>query len=420
LKLTALAIAAMQPTNYREQAGLHEVSSFTYRGVVARQSDQHKVITISARASEVFAFASIARAGRSENGRLEGFQRPQVASHIREISEYLKAPDAVLPNSVVVGFVEGVKIRESSPGLVELSIDASGDPLGYVIDGQQRLTALARLPEKDFELFVSVLVCCDVGELRRQFVLINNTRPLPKALIYELLPRTPGLPARLSSRGFAAQLTERLNFDPNSFLRGKIYQYTNPAGLIRDTAVQRLILYSVSDGAIRELPPAEQFSGGFKLISEFFAAVRDVFESDWEGHTPKTSRLLHGSGVQALGYVMELLVGRYGAQTRRDFARGLAVLQGHTAWTSGSWRFSDSGPLPWNRLEGSHAQVMMLAQHLVSMVRKLSRRGSEREPSAESRSAPKSRRLRMEPGPVVSLNSESAVPADHEELTVRM
>jgi len=84
--------------------------------------------------------------------------------------------------------------------------------------------------------------------------------------------------------------------------------------------MQRLIIYSVTDGAMRELPPEKQFSGGFKLISEFFAAVKEVFEADWEGHTPKTSRLLHGAGVQALGYVMELLIARYGAQTRRDFA----------------------------------------------------------------------------------------------------
>jgi len=223
--------------------GAHDVPVFKYRGVVARQSDEHKAITFAAQASEVFAFASIARAGRNESGALQGFQRPQIASHIREICEYLKAPDAVLPNSIVIGFVEGVKIRELSRTVVELSIDAEGDPLGYVIDGQQRLTALARLPEKDFEVFVSVLVCRDVGELRRQFVLINNTRPLPKALIYELLPGTPGLPTRLSSRSFAAQLTERLNFDPNSSLRGKIYQYTNPAGVIRDTAMQKLIMY---------------------------------------------------------------------------------------------------------------------------------------------------------------------------------
>jgi DGQHR domain-containing protein len=356
------------------------VPTFKYRGVVARQSKAHKAITIAAPASEVFAFTSIARAGRDERGTLHGFQRPQIAVHIREIRNYLKTPEAVLPNSIVVGFVEGVKVREISAGIVEITIDATGDPLGYVIDGQQRLTALAGLPEKEFELFVSVLVCKDVEELRRQFVLLNSTRPLPKALIYELLPGTSGLPDRLSSRSFAASLTERLNIDRESALRGKIYQYTNPKGVIRDTSIQKIIMHSVSDGAIRELPLKKQFSEGFTLVSEFFWAVRATFPEDWEGHTAKTSRLVHGAGIQALGFVMELLIGRDGACNRVQFAQGLRSLKGRTAWASGSWRFSDSEQVPWNKLENTHRQIVALAQYLVGIVRGDARRELQLEP----------------------------------------
>lgn len=365
---------------------------FKYGGVLARQSAEHKVVTIAAPASEVFAFASITRAGRDAGGSLHGFQRPQIGSHIREISDYLQKPDAVLPNSVVVGFVEGVRIRELANGVAEVIVDAPADPPGYIIDGQQRLTALERLPEKDFEVFVSLLVCRDIDELRRQFVLLNNTRPLPKALIYELLPGTAGLPTRWSSRSLAARLTERLNFDPSSSLRGTIFQHTNPAGLIRDTAIQQLLLRSLSNGALGALPDGTQFAGGFQLVSEFFGAVREIFRSDWEGHTPKTSRLVHGAGVQALGFVMELLVTRDRARTRRDFARGLAALHGRTAWTSGSWRFSDSEELPWNRLENTNRQIMALAHHLVDLVRRNSR-SVPRTRVERARSAPQPRAM---------------------------
>jgi len=350
------------------------VRTFKYRGLLAQQSAAHKAIAIAARASEVFAFASINRAGRDDSGALQGFQRPQIASHIREIRDYLRADDAVLPNSIVVGFVEGVKTRELSGGMVEVTIEGGPEPTGYVIDGQQRLSALAGLPEKEFELFVSLLICRDVEELRRQFVLLNSTRPLPKALIYELLPGTSGLPNRLTSRSFAAALTERLNFDPDSSLKGKIYQYTNPRGVIRDTAIQKVIMHSVSDGAIREMPERKQFQGGFKLVSEFFHGVKKVFRHEWDDHTPKSSRLVHGAGIQALGFVMEFLVGRDGAQTRDDFERGLSVLKGRTAWTSGSWRFSEAEQLPWNKLENTHRQIRALAQYLVTVVRSDARR----------------------------------------------
>ena len=346
---------------------------FRYRGVLARQSAEHQVVSIAAKASDILAFSRIDRAGRDRDGALQGFQRPQVASHIREIREYLKTPDAVLPNPIVVAFVESLRTRPLEGGLVEIEIEAGATPPGFVVDGQQRLTALGGLPDRDFEVFVSILLCKNYEELRRQFVLINSTRPLPKALIYELLPGVTGLPARLTNRSFAASLAERLNFDPSSSLRGMIYQHTNPTGIIRDTAIQKLIMQSTSDGAIREMAPEEQFDRGFELITEFFAAVKNVFREDWEGHNSKTSRLVHSAGIIALGYVMELIVARDGAAKREDFERGLAGLKGRTAWTSGSWQYSVHEQVAWNSIENTPRQIMALAQHLVSTVRRASR-----------------------------------------------
>jgi DGQHR domain-containing protein len=348
------------------------VTTFTFLGVRAKQSATHEVISIAARASEVLQFAKIDRAGRTKEGKLSGFQRPQIASHIGEIRDYLRTDDAVLPNPIVVAFVGGVDVESQSGAIVELKIrtNLGEEAPGFVVDGQQRLTALAGLPDKDFEIFVSVLVCQDVEELRRQFVLINSTRPLPKALIYELLPGVKGLPKRLTSRSFAAMLTERLNYDCDSSLRGMIYQHTNPTGVIRDTAVQKIIMQSMSDGTIREFPSEEQFGRGFTLISEFFGGVQQVFADEWTGHNSKTSRLVHGAGVIAMGFVMETIAARHGATTASEFAAGLQPLKGRTAWTSGYWQFSDAERVPWNAIENTPRQIMSLAQHLVRLVRR--------------------------------------------------
>src|SRR5262249_52408941 len=161
-------------------------------------------------------FASIDRIGRNANGELRGFQRPQIASHICEIKDYLEQDDAVLPNPIVVAFTSGISVEPCSDGVSRIKIDIGEGPQGLVVDGQQRLSALTQLPAKDFEIFVAALVCSDVAELRRQFVLINNTRPLPKSLIYELLPTVNGLPPRLSKLSRAAHLTARLNYDERS------------------------------------------------------------------------------------------------------------------------------------------------------------------------------------------------------------
>src|ERR1700733_3591070 len=162
---------------------------YQFSAVGAKQASTTRVFTFAARAQEILATCEISRAGRNARGHLFGFQRPQIAAHIQEIKDYLGSESAVLPNAIVVGFLGSVKVKPMGHGIFRLSVStASGKP-GFVVDGQQRLTALAQSHRKDFQIFVSCVLCADQEELRRQFILINNTRPLPKALIYELLPR---------------------------------------------------------------------------------------------------------------------------------------------------------------------------------------------------------------------------------------
>ena len=363
-----------------------EADALTYEVILPRQSDGCPVFVFAARASDINRFARIERAGRSVEGALSGFQRPQIASHINEIRDYLEKPEAILPNAIIVGFIEGVSLEGTAPGRGRLTIDTDGEPVGWIVDGQQRFTALSKLVDRDFEVFVSGFLCGSLEELHRQFILINSTRPLPKALVYELLPRLGHLPARMSSRSQAALLTEALNYRPESSLRGIIRQQTNPRGLVRDTVLQKLIMNSISDGALRLYAgdDALLLERGTRLISEFFHAVRHLFAADWEGHTPKTSRLVHGTGIVALGYAMEYLHGVDGAEDRGDFAAGLRPLVGRTAWTSGAWRFDDE-VRNWNGLQNVPADLRKLSLYLVGTLRRARDNGAsdDRSPGAD-------------------------------------
>lgn len=339
--------------------------------ILPRQNDDCPVFTFAARASDINRFARIERAGRSAEGALSGFQRPQIASHINEIQDYLEKPEAILPNAIIVGFTSGVTLERTGPGRGRLLIETDGEPVGWIVDGQQRFTALSRLVERDFEVVVSGFLCGSLEELHRQFILINSTRPLPKALVYELLPRLGHLPARMSSRSQAALLTEALNYRPESSLRGMIRQQTNPKGVVRDTVLQKMIMNSISDGALRLYAGDDTLllDRGSRLISEFFHAVRHVFAAEWDGHTPKTSRLVHGTGIMALGYAMEVLHVIDGAEDRQAFAAGLRPLVGRTAWTSGFWRFDDE-TRPWNGLQNVPADIRKLSLHLVGILKR--------------------------------------------------
>lgn len=331
-----------------------------------KQGSGPRVVCFAATPVEVSHVARVERIGRNEDGKLTGFQRPQIAAHIREIRDYLAQPNAMLPNSIVLAFSENARVGRDGT----LTVDVSNGPPGWVVDGQQRLAAALGLPDRDFQFIVSAFLCDDPKELNRQFILVNNTRPLAKPLIYELLPGVSGLPSRLSDRAGAALLTEALNYRKDSSLSGLIHQQTNPDGVIKDTLIQRLLINSLQHGALRGVTNDKQLlDDGYRLISSFFAGVRRVFADDWDGHTPKTSRLLHGAGITAMGYVMDELNIRDGAHTKAAFERGLGRLSGRTHWTSGEWNFGSEKRL-WNSLQNTKSDYRLLCHHLVRLVRR--------------------------------------------------
>jgi DGQHR domain-containing protein len=353
----------------------------TFSAIKAEQSPEHTVFSFAASAGQVFEMARIDRAGRSDTGVLSGFQRPQIASHIHEIRDYLEREDAVLPNSVVVAFTDKVNIHPGKGNVITVEIDIENGPPGLIVDGQQRLSALAPLTQKSFQVFVSGILCQNEEELRRQFILINNTRPLPKELIYELLPGISELPERMSSRSMASALTQRLNFDRSSSLYRQIHLHTNPAGKIANNAIQRVIMTSRSHGALRIL--AQSPDGDekcFQLMSDFYRAVQAVFKKDWDGLSPKTSRLVHSVGVISTGRVMEVAFQIGQARNFGDFCNVLDAIADQTHWTQGKWvigNADNSRERAWNEFQSTHPDIQMLSDHLDRLVRQSYRRQRE-------------------------------------------
>lgn len=351
------------------------MSIFRYRALRAQQTPHHDVFVFACPPHDVLRFAAIDRVGRNDDGHLKGFQRHQIASHIKEIRDYLSNDDALLPNAVIVAFIGGIVLRDLGDSFVDVEIDTSVGKPGFVVDGQQRLTALSGLDKPGFQVFVSALICKNYNELRQQFVLINSTRPLPKTLVYELLPTVENLPERYTARKFAARLVERLNFAPDSSLRGEIRQHTNPTGVLSDTAVQKIVMNSLSDGALRGLLQYEDREDrAYELINAFFAAVRLVFAGEWTGMSPRTSRLKHGAGLIAMGFVMDLLVAQKDASTAAGFEEGLWLLQPLTAWTKGQWPLGPYDTRPWNGIQNTPVDIDLLTRYLVSSLKKALRR----------------------------------------------
>ena len=114
---------------------------FQFVAVGAKQARTTRVFTFAARAQDILDTCEISRAGRTKEGDLFGFQRPQISAHIQEIRDYLSSEDAVLPNAIVVSFLGDVKVRALGHGLFRLTVSTAKGKPGFVVDGQDVLHA---------------------------------------------------------------------------------------------------------------------------------------------------------------------------------------------------------------------------------------------------------------------------------------
>jgi DGQHR domain-containing protein len=328
-------------------------------------------------------FCTISRVSRHEGEDLEGYQRPEVVSHISQIREYLESDDPLLPNAIVVAFDKSVRFkpsgraaeglpRYSRAGVLEIPIDPMiSDELkpGWIVDGQQRSAALRDARVSKFPVCVVGFVADGLEEQRQQFILVNATKPLPKGLIYELLPSTEGkLPLALQRRKHPALLSERLNFDEDSPLKGRIRTPTNGTGLVADNSVLKMLENSLTDGV---LYCHEDVEDQLNVLKVYWSAVAELFPEPW-ALLPRLSRLTHGAGFISMGFLMDTIADRHGETktlTKQLFKKELAPLVGICHWTDGTWEFSDGNKLKWNEVQNVPRHIQLLANHLLLQYR---------------------------------------------------
>jgi DGQHR domain-containing protein len=330
--------------------------------------------------------AAVSRVKRDEHQELVGYQRPEVLSHIAEIRKYLESSDPLLPNAIVVAFDDSVSFKAAAGRPVNGSVARHGTLIipvpngdgrpkpGWVVDGQQRLAAIGAAGVDSFPVFVVGFVARDDEDQREQFILVNATKPLPKGLIYELLPvTTTQLPKGLVRRRFPAVLLERLNLDADSPFHGMIRTPTCPEGVVKDNSILRMLENSLSDGILYWFRDPHSGVGEpeamLPVLKYFWAAARDVFPGAW-GLPPRRSRLLHGAGIVSLGMLMDAIAEGYrrqGMPTKEEFVSELQPIAASCAWHEGHWEFASGERRRWNEIQNTSRDVTLLADHLLRL-----------------------------------------------------
>jgi hypothetical protein len=150
---------------------------------------------------------------------------------------------------------------------------------------------------------------------------------------------------------------------------------TTPSGCIKDNSILKMLDYSLSDGALyalrtrgREGDDARQM---LALLKGFWTAVAEVFPAAW-GLPPRRSRLMHGAGVVAMGFIMDAIADRYrrqGTPTKEQFVANLKPLSSVCRWTSGEWVFAKRVRRRWNEIQNTPKDIEMLVDHLLNAYR---------------------------------------------------
>ena len=333
----------------------------------------------------VHRFATISRVNRQEDGGLHGYQRPEVLSHIEEIRSYLESPSPMVPNAIVLAFDSRVRFEAakgaspsdySRPGFIVIPVEEDVPDErkpGFIVDGQQRLAAIREATIERFPICVTAFITNDVSQQTEQFILVNSTKPLPKGLIYELLPKTTAqLPSLLNRRRLPAQLLERLNLDISSPLRGMIHTATNPTGLIKDNSILKMLEHSLSDGVLYKFKRPGSMEADvepmLEVLRNYWMAVSKVFMAGW-ALPPKKSRLMHGAGIVSMGFIMDAISDRLHDSyipTVIQYEADLLPLKEICRWTAGYWDFGSGQQRKRNELQNTSKDIELLANHLIA------------------------------------------------------
>lgn len=331
-------------------------------------------------------FAATCRIKRNGQRELGGYQRPEMLAHIGEIRRYLETENPMVPNAIIVAFDGRVEFRAMESGLtnggysrigtlvipVDESVPDAMKP-GWIVDGQQRVAAIRESSLETFPVCVVGFISKDEREQREQFILVNSAKPLPKSLIYELLPCTDSmLPSVLERRRYPSQIVERLNFDDDSPLKGLIRTATHHAGLVKDNSMLKMIENSLYDGALFRFRDPDTGLGHtdsvLLVLKAFWLAVSQVFADGW-GKPPSRSRLMHGAGIVSLGFLMDAISERHRnvrIPTMENFKDDLLPLSEICRWTNGYWDFGSNNTRKWNEIQNVPRDIQLLSNYLIS------------------------------------------------------
>lgn len=352
------------------------------------QGGSHAVYQFALSGEELLKVADISRIARKKTGKLLGYQRGEATKHIDDITDYLNNDEVLFPHAVIVAFnslVEFVQQRGpgsddgvSVAGVLKIPVPQEGAKKpGWIVDGQQRTIATSRSKRPDMPMPVCAFITDNVETQREQFIRINNSKPLPKGLVEELLPEVSvAISSKLAPSRIPSQMINHLNQDEKSPFYQLIYRSSagieeKKKAVIKDGPLLKVLkeslnqpsgcLYPYQNIATRQTDIDEIWA----ILIVFWTAVKNSFPDAW-GKIPQKSRLMHGAGLTAMGRLMDRIMPQINHRDKKaikNTEKELRFIVPHCNWTSGTW--TELGGLEWNEIQNLTKHVKALSNHLI-------------------------------------------------------
>lgn len=219
----------------------------------------------------------------------EGVQRTLSAERLKEIGNYVKGDKrpGLLPNCIILGLSKDARFDRKASQL-RIPIRDKEDKEAFVIDGQHRLFAFQEQYVGGFDMPIpfTAFIGLDLTDIAYLFRTINSTqRKINPSLVYDLLPYLREREWAEFEDSRAVFLVQSLAEDEQSPWYGAVAMLGGRDAPITQASFVTAIKTQLKRGRVLS---ADFIRGAFSgqeiqyvLLRNYFAAIRDVFASEW-------------------------------------------------------------------------------------------------------------------------------------------
>lgn len=246
---------------------------FTINAAVLKQQG-HELYCFGMNSAQLKKICYVTPRSEDDPDEIQRILNPQRA---KEIGQYIKQANSLLPNSLVVSLTSDVEIQPSGTDKVKaLRFPATEGKFAYILDGQHRLEGFKYSDGIEFDLPVVAIHDADDSLRGKIFADINSKqKAVSDVLLLSLYYQINDMPADETP---VMDVIVMLAQDGNSPLKGQIQMLEKDKGWIKNTAMKKWLSPHLTTGGVVGTKTVAERS---QIVKEYLSAIRKTWPEQW-------------------------------------------------------------------------------------------------------------------------------------------